>query len=65
MLATTYVADIIRENAGYIYNQLYRQVWLLHDEECILSQRGRHWYRDRVIDQIGSILGINSRKGLE
>ena len=45
-MATAYVADIDRENAGYIYDQLYRQVWPPHDVEQILSQRGRYWSRD-------------------
>ena len=46
MMATEYVADIKRENSGYIYNQLYTQVWPPHEEEYILSQRVRHWSRD-------------------
>ena len=46
MMETVYVAEINRENAGYIYDQSYRQVWTPHDAEYILSQRDRHWSRD-------------------
>ena len=45
MMATAYVANMNRENEGYIYDQLYRQVWPPHDAEKILIQRGRHWCR--------------------
>ena len=65
MTETAYVADIKREDAEYIYDQLYRHVGPLHDTEYILSQRGRHWSRDRGMGLIEPILGINKRKGLD
>ena len=46
MIGTVYVADIDRENTGYIYDRFYRQVFPPHDAEYILSQRGRNWSRD-------------------
>ena len=46
MTVTAYVTDINKKNAGYIYDQSYRQVWPPHDPEYILNQRGRHWSRD-------------------
>ena len=64
MMATAYVAGIDRENVGYIYNQLYMYVYPPHDAEYILIQRDIFCSRDRLMNQIGPILGINSREGL-
>ena len=64
MMATAYMADINRENLGYIYDQSYRQVRPPHDAEYIFSHRFGHWSRDWVMDYIGLILEINRRKWL-
>ena len=63
IMATTYVADINRDNAEYIYDRLHMQFWLPHEVEYILSHRGRHWSIYRGMERIGPILVINRRKG--
>ena len=65
MTATAYVADINRDNAGYIYDISYRQVWPPYDAGYILRHRFRNWSRDQGLDRIGTILEINKRKGLD
>ena len=46
MVVTVYVSDINRDNAGYIYDRLYKQFWLPHDVEYILRQREWNWSRE-------------------
>ena len=46
MMSTVYVADMNRENVGYIYNHWYRQVWMPNNAEYVLSQKEKHCYRD-------------------